>query len=158
MLLAEKSQNYRFQRFLVRIRSEKEVYWHPRALTILIALAHSLWKKQARSLSGSDGEMRMILSKSEVGRDLAFSLRWCLYGFYQNKSWWSFLSKVVNVFQRFTIFAKSSTLVVRHNPKHVSDIFLRPALLDFWRPFQTFQDVSEDLILSYDLISLFPSS
>ena len=56
---------------------------------------------------GSHGEVRVILSKVKVGRELAFSLRRCLYGFLKKKP---------------------------------------------------FQDVSEDLVLSYNLISLFPST
>lgn len=59
---------------------------------------------------------------------------------------------------------KSSTLALRHNSKYGSDILLTictAALLDCLR--QTyqifrgaiFQDVSENLIISYDLISLF---
>ena len=61
---------------------------------------------------------------------------------------------------------KSSTIPVQHNPNYASEIFLTTftaALLDClkqtYQIFRTaiFQDVSEDLIFSYDLISLFPS-
>ena len=61
---------------------------------------------------------------------------------------------------------KRSTIDVRHNPKYVSNIFLMiftAVLLECFKQtdqiFRTaiFQDVFDDLILSYDLISLFPS-
>ena len=62
---------------------------------------------------------------------------------------------------------KSSAIAVRLNPKYASDVFLTiftAVLLDCLKQtcqiFRTaiFQDVFEDLILSYDLISLFPSN
>ena len=77
-----------------------------------------------------------------------------------------FFSEAVNVFQWFTTFAKNSAIDVWHNPKYASDIFLTiftTVLLDCLKQsYQIFgkaifQDVSEDLILSYNLISLFPS-
>ena len=61
---------------------------------------------------------------------------------------------------------KRSTIDVRHNPKYVSNIFLMiftAVLLECFKQtdqiFRTaiFQDVFDDLILSYHLISLFPS-
>ena len=57
---------------------------------------------------------------------------------------------------------KSSAMVVWHNPKYASDIPLNTPLdcLELtYQIFRTpiFQDASKDLILSYDLISLFPS-
>ena len=61
---------------------------------------------------------------------------------------------------------KSSAIAVRHNPKYASDIFLTiftVVLLDCLKQtcqiFRTaiFQDDFEDLILFYDLISLFLS-
>ena len=68
-------------------------------------------------------------------------------------------------FNRLLFSQKSSAIAVRHNPKYASDIFLTifTAVLDYLK--QTYQilrtaifpDVSEDLILSYDLMSLFPS-
>ena len=57
------------------------------------------------------------------------------------------------------------SIAIRHNPKYVSDIFFKiftavflDCLKKTYQIFRTalFQDVSEDLILSYDLISLFP--
>ena len=41
------------------------VFWHARTLSILI-LAHYFYNKQSRRVWGSDGEMRMILSKVKV--------------------------------------------------------------------------------------------
>ena len=72
--IAKKSQNYRFQRFLVRKRSKnlpvsvsvKFVVRHDIQEHLLIALAHSFWKKHARRVWGSDGEVRLILSKVKV--------------------------------------------------------------------------------------------
>ena len=61
---------------------------------------------------------------------------------------------------------KSSATVVRHNPQHASYIFhtiftavLLDCLKQTYQIFKTaiFQDVSEDLIRSYDLFFLFPS-
>ena len=72
-----------------------------------------------------------------------------------------FFAEVVNVFQQL-FPQKSSTIAVRHNPKYVSHIFptiftavLLVCLKQTCQVFRTaiFQDVSEDLILSYDLIS-----
>ena len=68
-------------------------------------------------------------------------------------------------FNRLLFSQKRSAIVVRH-PKYAADIFLTiftAALLDClkqtYQIFETaiFQDVSKDLILSYDLISVFPS-
>ena len=67
---------------------------------------------------------------------------------------------------RLLFSQKSSATAVRHNPKYASDIFLTifiAVLLDClkqtYQIFRTaiFQDVFEDLILSYDLILLFTS-
>ena len=64
---------------------------------------------------------------------------------------------------------KSSFIAVRLNSKYVSDTFLTIFTAILLKKYQkylkkyqifradTFQDVSEDLILSKDLISLFPS-
>ena len=69
-------------------------------------------------------------------------------------------------FNRLPFSQKSSVIAVRHDPKYSSDIFLTifiVVLLDClkqtYQIFKTaiFQDVSVDLILSYDLISLFPT-
>ena len=69
-------------------------------------------------------------------------------------------------FNDFLFSQKSSTIAVPHNPKYASGIFLTiftAELLDClkqtYQIFRTviFQDVSEDLILYCDLISLFPS-
>ena len=69
-------------------------------------------------------------------------------------------------FSGLPFLQKSSTLALRHNSKYGSDILLTictAALLDCLRQtyqiFTTaiFQGVFEDLIVSYDLISLFPS-
>ena len=77
-----------------------------------------------------------------------------------------FLQKWFISFNSLLFSQKSSAISVQHNPKCVSDIFLTifsSALIDClkqtYKIFRTaiFQDVSKDLILSYDLISLFPS-
>ena len=77
-----------------------------------------------------------------------------------------FLQKQLMSFNRLLFSRKSSAIAVRHKPKYVSDIFLTiftavrlDCLKQTYQIFRTaiFQDVSEDLILSYDLISLFPS-
>ena len=61
---------------------------------------------------------------------------------------------------------KSSAIAVLHNPKNASDNFLTiftVVFLDYLKQLcrilrtAIFQDVFEDLILFYDLISLFPS-
>ena len=76
-----------------------------------------------------------------------------------------FLQKSIS-FNHLLFFQKSSTIAVRHNSKYASDIFLTifnaivlDCLKQTYQIFRTaiFQDVSEDLIFSYDLISLFPS-
>ena len=70
---------------------------------------------------GSDGELRMILSKVKVfvkiGRHLEFSFGGCLYGFLKKEISKSsnaydevFFAEVVNIFQPFTIFAKKAPL------------------------------------------------
>ena len=75
-----------------------------------------------------------------------------------------FFAEVVNVFLLFP--QRSSAIAVRHNPKIC--LFYFPynfycstlhCLKQTCQIFKTviFQDVSEDLMLSYDLISLFPS-
>ena len=74
-----------------------------------------------------------------------------------------FFQKQLMSFNVLLFSQKSSAKVVRHNPTYASDIFLTiftAVLLDcLEQTFRTaiFQDVSEDLILSYNLISLFPS-
>ena len=69
-------------------------------------------------------------------------------------------------FNRLLFLQKSSAIAVRHNPKYASDIFVTiftAVLLDCLKQtYQIFrtaisQDVSEDLILSFDLIFLFRS-
>ena len=69
--------------------------------------------------------------------------------------------------KRLLFSQKSSAVAVRHNPKYASVIFFLRFLLQYflivWK--QTyqifgkaiFQDVSEDVTLPYDLISLFTS-
>ena len=65
--IAKKSQNYRFQCFLVSVSVlVKFVVRHDIQEHLLIALAHSFWKKQARRVWGSDGEVRLILSEVKV--------------------------------------------------------------------------------------------
>ena len=74
-----------------------------------------------------------------------------------------FLQKYLMSFNRYYFRKNSSAIAVRHNPKYDSDTFLTIStgvILDCLKQtFRTaiFQDVSEDLIHSYDLISLFPS-
>ena len=69
-------------------------------------------------------------------------------------------------FNRLLFSQKTSAIAVQHNPKHASDIFLMiftavllHCLKQTYQIFITaiFQDVSENPILSYDLIALFPS-
>ena len=75
------------------------------------------------------------------------------------------LTEIVNFFQRFTMFAKKLRYSCSTNPRYASDIFLTifiviilDCLKQTYQIFRTAicQDVSEDLILSYDFISLFP--
>ena len=69
-------------------------------------------------------------------------------------------------FNRLLFLLKSSVIVARNNPKYASDIFLTTftavpldCLKQTYHIFGTaiFQDISEDLILSYILICLFHS-
>ena len=86
--LVEKSQNYRFQRFLVRICSKnlpasalvKFVVCSDIQEQLLYWLAYSFWKKQARRVWSSDSEIQLYWVKLKcnikIGRHLTFSLWW----------------------------------------------------------------------------------